>query len=153
MKAVEKDAKEILPMILKEFSYVKISEEKLRLKMQGRNYRVFKAVESKKIIGFLELEKLNGISARINGLSINPEYRGKGFGKQLLEFAVEYLKKKNISQIILLVKQSNLEAKKLYEEAGFQFMELLENKIDNEAIEELELNLHPEEEETPSYIG
>ena len=153
MKAVEKDAKEILPMILKEFSYVKISEEKLRLKMQGRNYRVFKAVESKKIIGFLELEKLNGISARINGLSINPEYRGKGFGKQLLEFAVEYLKKKNISQIILLVKQSNLEAKKLYEEAGFQFMELLENKIDNETIEELELNLHPEEEETPSYIG
>jgi ribosomal protein S18 acetylase RimI-like enzyme len=152
-RAEEKDVKEILPFIQLEFSYAKITKEKLLQKINKKNFRVFKAVETGKIMGFLELEKLDYNTARINGLSVNAEQRKKGFGKQLIEFAIGYLKKKNIRRILLLVKQSNTEAKKLYAESGFQFNGLLENKIENETIEELELDLHPEEEETPSYIG
>lgn len=153
VKAAEKDAKEILPIILKEFSYAGISGEKMRKKMHSKRFRVFKAVEKGKIVGFLELEKLNPVAARINGISIKPEYRGNGFGKKLLEFAIGFLKKKGIKQAILLVKQSNKEAKKLYAEAGFRFMRVLENEIDNETIEELELNFEQEPEENLSYVG
>ncbi len=153
LRAEEKDVKEILPLIQREFSYAKMTAEKALHRIHKKNFRLFKAVENKKIIGFLELEKLDYNTARINGLSVNAEQRKKGFGKQLIEFAIGYLKKKNIRRILLLVKQSNTEAKKLYAEAGFQFNGLLENKIENETIEELELDLHPEEEETPSYIG
>ncbi|MDD5163313.1 MAG: GNAT family N-acetyltransferase [Candidatus ainarchaeum sp.] len=153
LRAEKKDVKEILPMIQKEFAYAKMTPEKTLRRLRRKNFRIFKAVEAGKIIGFLELEKLDYNLARINGLSVSPEHRKKGFGKQLAKFAVNYLEKKNIRRIIILVKQSNSEAKKLYAETGFKFMRLLENKIENETIEELELNLHPEEDETPSYIG
>ncbi len=153
LRTEKKDIKEILPMIQREFPYAKMTPEKTLHRLHRKNFRIFKAVENGKIIGFLELEKLDYNSARINGLSVSPEHRKKGFGKQMVKFAVDYLEKKNIRRIIILVKQSNTDAKKLYEETGFKFMGLLENKIENETIEELELNLHSEEDETPSYIG
>ncbi|MDD5148740.1 MAG: GNAT family N-acetyltransferase [Candidatus ainarchaeum sp.] len=149
----EKDIKEILPIILREFAYTKMNEKKVLRRIHGKNFRIFKAVEAGKIIGFIELEKLDFDSVRINGLSIVPEKRRNGFGKQLIDFAVEFLKKKNIRRIFLLVRQSNTEAKKLYSEAGFKIVGTEPEKFEGETVEDLELNLHSEEEETPSYIG
>lgn len=152
--AEESDSKEIVSMILEEFPYAKISSEKLAKKMKRKAIRVFKAVENEKIIGFLELEKLDSNTARINGISVKPEMRGKGLGKKILEYGIDFLKGKKIKRILLMVKQSNTEAKKLYSEMGFRFMGMLENKIDNDTIEELELNLGSEEEdETMNYVG
>jgi ribosomal protein S18 acetylase RimI-like enzyme len=151
--AEQNDAKEIVSMILEEFPYAKISAKKLENKMKRKAIRVFKAVEGEKIIGFLELEKLDSITARINGISVKPELRGKGIGKKILEYGIDFLKSKKIKRILLMVKQSNTEAKKLYAEIGFKFMGLLENKIDNDTIEELELNLGAEDDEELNYVG
>ena len=149
----QKDAKQIVAMILQEFPYAKMNPEKFLKKIKRKGIRAFKAVEKNAIIGFLELEKTGYDSSQINSLIIALQFRNKGLGKSLLDFAVDFLKKRHIRRIHLLVKQSNAEAKNLYYDAGFRFMALLEHRIENEPVEELEMNIHEEGEESPSYIG
>lgn len=48
-----------------------------------------------------------------------PEYIGKGYGKQLIEFAVLELKKLGYSNIFLWVLEENSKARRFYEKAGF----------------------------------
>lgn len=48
-----------------------------------------------------------------------PEYIGKGYGKQLIEFAVLELKKLGYDNIFLWVLEENSKARRFYEKAGF----------------------------------
>jgi len=151
--AEKKDAEEIAALILTEFPYSKISQKSFLERLEKTEIHAFKLVENRKIAGYLELEKISAIEFRINALIVKPEFRKKGFGKMLLDFALDFLKKEKIKRIRLLVKQSNEYAKKIYNEAGFKFMGLFERKIDNETIEELELNIESGKEESPDYVG
>ncbi|MBN1940802.1 MAG: GNAT family N-acetyltransferase [Candidatus Diapherotrites archaeon] len=152
LPAYDSDSKEIVKMIKREFAYSKITEKKFLEKLESKSKRVFKAVEDKKIIGFVELRKLDFQTARISGFTIAPKFRGKGFGKKMLEFAIDFLRKKKIKRVTLLVRQDNEKAKKLYTKMGFGFMGLWKNKIGGHVAEEWELNLHSNGEETPNYV-
>lgn len=48
-----------------------------------------------------------------------PEYIGKGYGRQLIEFAVLELKKLGYDNIFLWVLEENSKARRFYEKAGF----------------------------------
>ncbi len=50
---------------------------------------------------------------------ITPEYRGKGLGKQVLEFITAEARKIEIKVLHLEVARSNKKARKLYAQAGF----------------------------------
>jgi len=149
-KAAAEDREKILEMIRKEFPYFSLTEQELWERIRSKNIAVFKASSRKKFAGFIEVEFLNGNEARINGLTIKEEYRGKKAATKLLEKAIGFLKRKNIERVRLLVKQSNETAKKLYRQYGFQFTGLYNKKLDNEVVEEMELPLI---EETPKYAA
>ena len=58
-------------------------------------------------------------------LGVLPEYWGRGFGKELLDFA-EHLSKANGQKALRLdVMEENLPARRLYEQAGFKEIETI----------------------------
>ncbi len=57
--------------------------------------------------------------ASIFGLGISPQYRGKGFGKELLDFILKELKNKGIQDVSIEVDSSNKNAFNLYVKCGF----------------------------------
>ena len=149
-KAGKKDFPEIEKMIEKDFPYVQRSTENALEKMKRNEITFFKAVEGKKIIGFVEVETFQENIARINGLSVNPNFRRKGIGKKLLLHVIAELEKRGIERVVLLVKQSNQKAKELYESVGFNFIGLYHRRIDEAVVEEMELSLVKEK---PCYVS
>lgn len=137
------DSKELSKLIAKEFPYTKASKENLESRLEKKEILVFKAVERKEMLGFIDLEFLDewkGI-VRINGIAVKEEHRRKGIGKELMEFALEFCRKLNASKIVLLVKPSNSNAKKMYESIGFKSKGFWSKLVDNEKVEEMELLL------------
>lgn len=58
--------------------------------------------------------------AHLLKIVLNPEVRGKGLGKELLNESLNQLKKRSIHSFFLEVEEGNLSAIKLYESVGFQ---------------------------------
>lgn len=72
-----------------------------------------------KIIGKVKLE-INSNIGGIYGLGVLPEYRGKGFGRDILNNSIKKLKEMDAKRIMLQVAASNKNALYLYESAGFK---------------------------------
>lgn len=53
-------------------------------------------------------------------IAVNPTYRGKGYGKLLLEKALGVLKINQVKNVFLEVRKSNLVARSCYEGRGFK---------------------------------
>lgn len=57
---------------------------------------------------------------QINNVAVSEEYRGNGYGYQLLQYLIELGNKQGITAYTLEVRESNCSAIKLYEKIGFQ---------------------------------
>jgi ribosomal protein S18 acetylase RimI-like enzyme len=148
----ERDFSEVMTLIRAEFPYVSFDEAKIRKRIASGKIFLFKAVEARKLVGFIELELFESI-ARINGLTVKPAHRKKGVAKKLLDYSIAFLKKRGIERVLLLVKQGNKAAKKVYKEAGFKFIGMYHRQLDNEVVEEMELDFSPKDEEDLDYVG
>jgi ribosomal-protein-alanine N-acetyltransferase len=70
------------------------------------------------IVGFLVCWILNA-ELHINNIAIHPDFQGKGLGKSLMEFAMDFGKKNNCHCAALEVRVSNQRAIELYKRLGF----------------------------------
>ena len=70
---------------------------------------IYSVHEADVIVGFIEI-----LPSEIPGLFIDPNYHGKGYGSELLRFAIEKIKKRPI------MIQSTLNAVSFYSRHGFQ---------------------------------
>jgi len=52
-------------------------------------------------------------------VAVNPEFRGKHYGEQLVHYAIKDMKSKGVKQIQLVTRVSNERAQKLYKRIGF----------------------------------
>ncbi|WKZ46799.1 MAG: GNAT family N-acetyltransferase [Anaerolineales bacterium] len=57
--------------------------------------------------------------AYIEELAVNPDFRGKGIGKALMDRAIAWAKGQNFPGIMLETQDNNVPACKLYEKCGF----------------------------------
>lgn len=71
------------------------------------------------IIGKARLEVTDNIGG-IYGLEVIPEYRGKGYGRELLLLSIKRLKEQNVNSITLQVETNNKNALNLYKSCGFR---------------------------------
>lgn len=71
------------------------------------------------IIGKVHFEINDGVGG-IYGLGVLPEYRRKGYGREILIMAIERLKEKNPNEIMLQVDVQNRNALELYKYCGFE---------------------------------
>jgi len=139
-EAKEKDIKFLEKIIAKEFPYKKMQKEKIAERLKNQNIKIFKKTQNRKIIGFVEIQKFPE-AWMLNAISIIPQERQKGHAKELLSHAIKFIKNSNGKKIRLLVKKNNLRAKKLYNSAGFNFVQIHEKIIDDSIIEVWEMNL------------
>ncbi len=135
----ENDIPEISEMATEEFSYAKLSADKI-LSRKKNGIFIFKAVEENKIAGFVDFQ-LNGQKAFINGVTVKKQFRGKKIGKTLLKFAINFSAWSGAQKIELIVRKDNSPAKKIYESLGFRITGPHYKKIDGKEIEKMELEI------------
>lgn len=80
---------------------------------------IYMAEVNNKIIGKVHLEISDGVGG-IFGVGVLPEYRKKGYGREILAGAIEKLKEKGSNDIMLQVEAKNSNALNLYKSCGFQ---------------------------------
>ncbi|MDQ7094844.1 GNAT family N-acetyltransferase [Desulfosporosinus sp. PR] len=80
----------------------------------------FLVVLGNKVIGLVAVNHLDGEEASIFGLGILPEYRGLGYGKELMELILEYLWNRGKTRLTLEVDSENERALNLYQGKGFK---------------------------------
>ncbi|SDO70207.1 GNAT family N-acetyltransferase [Halobacillus aidingensis] len=119
-KAQNEDAKEIARQNAI-FFQVSAPEDGLKLPEEESMHGVdtFMVERNQSVIGKVHLEVHNGVGG-IYGLGVLPEYRRKGYGRDILMKAVEILKEKQVQQIMLQVAVKNNHALNLYRSCGFE---------------------------------
>lgn len=152
-KIEENDYKDVIGLIREEFPYISFDIEKIKKRIETGKIFLFKATEKENMLGFIELEIFEEGMARINGLTVKEKFRNNGIAKKLLEHSLDFLKNKGVKRILLLVKQKNDPAKKLYKEAGFSFIGMYHRELDDTVVEEMELDVSKNGEEDLSYVG
>jgi len=116
---VYKDTKEFIPEELRElFLSVEWSSghfpEKLAVAMQNSS-TVFSAWDGEKLIGLINVLDDGVMTAYIHYLLVNPEYQGKGIGKELVRLVTE--KYKDYLRIVLIAYDKEIE---FYRHCGFE---------------------------------
>jgi [ribosomal protein S18]-alanine N-acetyltransferase len=80
---------------------------------------VFLAVVQEKHAGFIILNMKGAFFGYIQTVCISPDFRGRGIGSKLIEFAESRIFKES-PNVFLCVSSFNTEAKKLYERLGYE---------------------------------
>ena len=121
-RAEPKDLNNGLLCILDGFADAKIDENKAEVLLANMHGRTYVVVEDNRVIGtgllFIN-QKLthNGSkTAHIEDVVIDPEYRGKGYGKALINHLVNEAKRLRAIRVRLLSGDNNIN---FYEKIGF----------------------------------
>ena len=98
------------------------SKEDMEYIVNSNNTQIFIAEENNEILGTLTLvfNKIpTGGKVWIEDVVVDSAARGQGIGKELILFAIEYTKSKNIEKINLTSSPERVAANKLYQKLGF----------------------------------
>lgn len=90
------------------------------------NYKCYGIKNGEKLVAFIGIT-LSVDTADIEDVLVDVEYRNKGLGRKLLEFALEKLKQFGKTKVFLEVRESNLPAKSLYQKSGFNKISVRKN--------------------------
>ncbi|MBN2897388.1 MAG: GNAT family N-acetyltransferase, partial [Clostridia bacterium] len=86
---------------------------------EKRGMTMYLASLDQKVIGKVNLQ-LNDDEAAIYGLGVLPDYRGKGYGRGILKFAVSKALSLGAESVMLQVESENEKALNLYTKTGFK---------------------------------
>lgn len=119
-KATNKDAREIAWQN-SIYAGIEFNEKDIAIitEEEGCAIITYMAEINNKIIGKVKLQMFNEIGG-IYGLGVLPEYRGKGYGRELLTLGVEKLKEQKPKDIMLQVVTKNKTALNLYKSCNFE---------------------------------
>ena len=91
-----------------------------------KDSRVFEFVAclDEKVVGYFNLMEeidvvLNIKIYHVGYVSVDPQYQGKGFGRQMMEYAISYAKENDVSRMELTSGNQREVAHKLYQSLGF----------------------------------
>lgn len=90
-----------------------------RLPKQKMNH-YFVLIEADKIIGYSMLRTFGIFPYPTFGGFVHRDYRGKGYGKELLKKTLKKAKELNFEKVLLKVKEENIIAINLYNKVGFK---------------------------------
>ena len=76
--------------------------------------------DNNQLVGFVAYYKLIPDLCHILFLSVNKAFRGKNYGKKLLNCAIHDLFRTGCSSVNLIVRTNNTRAKKIYKDFGFK---------------------------------
>lgn len=115
-----KDLEKIIEISMKTFDDgYEDSKSLIENCLQTKPRKQYLAVLNDEIIGLGSINKQRD-EALIFGFGIVPEYRGVGYGKELLHLIIDRLRQSGTTEIMLDVNSDNVYALKLYKKCGFQ---------------------------------
>lgn len=76
---------------------------------------------SNKVVGYMGIWKILD-EGHITNIAIDPEYRGRRYGAELLKFVLDQMQQVGVESFTLEVRESNEVAIRLYESFGFVTM-------------------------------
>lgn len=106
-----------------------LNENILKEDLKKENYIYLVAKKNGNILGYIGISFVLD-SADIISVVVSKEYTNKGIASLLLENVFKICKEKNITNIILEVRKSNIPAQKLYEKFGFFNISIRKNYYD-----------------------
>ena len=77
------------------------------------------------------MRNLNLPDAELLSIVVSSNSQGKGFAQKLIEMGFQECRRRNISQVKVLVAESNLLANRLYQKTGFQLATKIESHARN----------------------
>ena len=98
-------------------TYIEIKEAKGYLANKDGNEDYFLILDKNESIGFLNTTIKD--KKAFFDIGLIKEYRGKGYGKKLLETAIQFLNEKQVEEICLTVIEKNSIAYEMYKKRGF----------------------------------
>ncbi|OOS01168.1 ribosomal-protein-alanine N-acetyltransferase [Canicola haemoglobinophilus] len=93
---------------------------------QGECYLNLKKVIGGKIVAFA-ICNLVLDEATLFNIAVYPEYQGQGLGKELLVELIKRLSERGIQTLWLEVRETNMKARQLYENLGFNEVDIRKN--------------------------
>lgn len=85
---------------------------------------IFFAEVQGSIAGCFSLIRMNNTVYELGKMAVDPAYQGRGIGKQMMQFAVDFGKSQNWSKIVLYSHTSLGPAIHIYRKYGFREVEL-----------------------------
>ena len=99
-------------------------EETMRFELLADHTRYFVLLEEDKLLGYAGLSKIPGSEqADVQTVAVSPEFRGRGFGRKLMDRLLAEAKTLKATDIFLEVRADNLPAQNLYETLGFEHID------------------------------
>lgn len=84
-----------------------------------KNNLILSIYEEVKFVGYLRLKK-NKKALSLDGIVVDPKFRGKGYSKELVKYFIEYFSKEGYNEISLWVRDDNSSAIRLYNFFNFE---------------------------------
>ncbi|MBM3282319.1 MAG: GNAT family N-acetyltransferase [Candidatus Diapherotrites archaeon] len=133
----EKDIPQIAPLIQEYFPYTQIDEFELARRMASPVFFYHIAREKNTFAGYAEWEIIDEKNriVRLNGIAILPKFQGKGLAHALMNAGESMAREKKMQKMILLVSETNNEAKKLYEKNKWNYSRTHIKKINGKKTE------------------
>ena len=101
--------------------------EAVRVELENPNLRLYSAKIGDKYVGWISLVYIPKVSrwkghghVYVDELWVDPDFRGQGIAKRLMQQADRMLEEWNAVGVRLYVNRNNPGARKLYEQCGFQ---------------------------------
>ncbi|WP_430858096.1 GNAT family N-acetyltransferase [Clostridium paraputrificum] len=108
-------------------TYIDLKEAKGYLEKVDENNEFFLVKADGITIGFMNVSIEN--NEGFFDIGLRKEYRKQGYGKMLLETAIDFLKKKDTEKICLIVIEKNSVAYEMYKKRGFKVYSKISNWI------------------------
>lgn len=106
----------------------------------GDNFAVFYCLfDQDKLIGTVALKKLDGNTVELKAMYLDRDYRGKGFGRRLMNKIVDEAKRLGYKSIVLDSMSQYKDALRLYERTGFKNTERYNDNLYADVFMKLDL--------------
>ncbi len=92
-------------------------------------YYFFVAEVRGEVVGFVDMEKISDDTAQISGIAVRKEWRKRGIGKVLMEFALRFLRSIGFYRVRVMTLRDNIQALALYNRHGFCEVETRGNVV------------------------
>lgn len=103
-----------------QIDFVLDAKSSIAMGLVHKTKKVFVQMEGKKAIGILVLDiDHKRAFYDIDIIQIDKRFQGRGYGKRMLAFAIDYLKQAGAKELLIGVNRFNYAAQKIYMAAGF----------------------------------
>jgi GNAT superfamily N-acetyltransferase len=93
---------------------------------ESAEFKTFTLVKNESVIGFIILRSISEDCMELKRLYLSSLERGRGLGRMLLEYAIQYAREKKVQTMRLETTSKFKEAVSLYRKSGFSLMEDVE---------------------------